>query len=130
MNELNENILLVALKEAADWNNGINIVVNGDDQDDFDDWWHNGSAQDVITLKDLGDFITVEHNTGLNTGSTDKYEAGATVWDNWIIIEQNGRFFKLDGSDDSWDGKGWEQIVYEVEPTSKTIYIWGRKLDY
>lgn len=126
--------VLGAFKRANDWqDDDYNLVIKTESSytpEDFYDWWHNGQEGDVLTLDGVGDFVCVEHTTGLNTGSTDDYNGGYTVWDNWVVFEHRGRYFKLDGSYDSWDGKGWHETVEEVEKVKKTIYVWEKKLDY
>lgn len=126
--EYTANDLAKAIKDIPDGELVVGEI--GYKPYDFGEYYLNAQEGHKITVPGLGIFTVEEAVVGLNTGSTDEYMGGYTEWHNWIVLSQRDRFFKLDGSYDSWDGRGWFGGAVEVERLPKTVYTWEKKLDY
>lgn len=97
--------------------------------EEFWDFWHGTSEGDKITLGEFGEFEVLEAEVG-KAGVITDYDSGGNTWANWIILKQGDRYFRLNGEHDSWDPKGWDGKVEEVEQVKKTIEVWETKHDY
>lgn len=90
---------------------------------DINDFWWEAPVGKVLTTLQYGDFEVV----AAAIGKKGSYSDGS--WDNYIILKQGDRYFRLNGEYNSWDSEGWTSTE-EVEPVKKTITVWESKHDY
>lgn len=105
--------------------NSSNIVYNGYSDDDEWEWWefwHEACVGNTLEIPGIGTATVVEAEVG--KAGTVVVADGYNVWENWIILEIDGRFFRQPGEYDSWDAKGDIGPFVEVQKVEKTIEVW------
>lgn len=115
-----------AIKSTNSWGEGFYETVI------FDEVWNKipGYESSTFEVPGLGTATVLEVETGKGRGTVvDPDYYADPVWNNWVIFELQGRYFRLNGKYDSWDGSGPSDLE-EVEKIEKTITVWEKKLDY
>lgn len=84
---------------------------------------------ELTTVHKNGDSVTVD---GLGVFSLMKYseenfDTYEKSWDNFLVFEFEGRYFRVQGWLDSHAGGVWDGSLHEVRPVEKTITVWEEK---
>lgn len=118
---------------ATDLQNQLKLDGNlfeGETDSDYDTivdlLWHELQPNEgTLDVLGIGEFRIVDSAFGKSGPVLNGYESyGTTVWENYIVLERDGRFFKLSGSYNSWDSDPWDGEVVEVSKKIVEKVVW------
>lgn len=106
-------------------------LFDGEKNEDYENivellWWEIQPNTGLLDVFGIGEF-RIADAVFEKDGPIDKQKSGSsgtTVWDNYIVLERDGRFFKLSGSYNSWDSESWDGKVREVALREKIVKVW------
>ena len=86
--------------------------------------WHEVQPDTgVLDVLGIGEFKIVDSAFGKSGPIS--YGGGYNEWEEYLILERDGRFFKLSGSYNSWDSTPWDGKVKEVKKTIVEKEVWA-----
>lgn len=84
-------------------------------------WW-DCPATGILDVLGIGEFRIADSAFGKD-GPLISLQ-GESIWENYIILERDGRFFKLSGEYNSWESYPWDGKVKEVKRVVVEKVVW------